>query len=319
MVSENLVRGHGTGTFKRNYLIHQADYFSSTEYTKKELLLADNTHYAFNDYYQFLIEHGLFFLLLVLLLAFYVIFVGLKKIKAGQTCLLYLLSFSSIVITMVAAIFNHIFEQPVYQSVWLISAFIILKPQVKPQYYLYLFTIIYVILQGIIIYNAFNNQLFHYNHYEKKTEAQDLYRAGYLNKSLVLLKEIYPTYKEDPFYLEFYGRLLFQSGQYQNSLKNLKSAISIAPNNELVKILGDCHYQLGNLKESEKCYKLAINMVPNRFGTRYALFNFYLLTNQNTKALKIGKAILNLPKKIPSSRVDMLLNIVSEKIQTIKP
>lgn len=56
---DNFLLGIGLGNFQEIYLYQQASYFSKEIYTNKELLLADNTHYAFNDYWQFIIEIGI--------------------------------------------------------------------------------------------------------------------------------------------------------------------------------------------------------------------------------------------------------------------
>ncbi|MBE9599541.1 O-antigen ligase family protein [Pedobacter sp. MC2016-24] len=317
MLNDKLLIGHGSGMFKSTYLIHQAKYFSSVGYTQKELLLADNTHYAFNDYYQFLIDYGLLSISIVLLMSFYLIRIGLRKILESNVGLLYMLSLAAIIIIMTAAAFNHIFEKPVYQSVFLLGIFLVLKAHLRSGYPVGFLSTVYIILQCGIICFAFNYQVFHYSHYQKNKEAHELYSSGFLNKSLTMLQDIYPTYKTDSFYLEFYGRVLLRSGQHLKALKMLEQAALIAPNSELLKTIGDCYCQLRDLIRSEKYYKLAIDMVPNRFGSRYALFNFYILTNQNSAALKTGVEILNLPVKVPSQRVEIILKSVSEKMNAI--
>jgi len=69
-------------------------------------------------------------------------------------------------------------------------------------------------------------------------------------------------------------------------------------------ILAECYYRLSRFPESEEQYLNAIYRVPNRFGTRYALFSFFLNTDQTQKARRIGYEILNLPVKVPSERVE---------------
>ncbi|WP_188748700.1 O-antigen ligase family protein [Parapedobacter defluvii] len=57
--SDNYAFGVGEGRFKSTFLQYQADYFEKGKFTEKELLLADNTYFAFNDYWQFMVEKGL--------------------------------------------------------------------------------------------------------------------------------------------------------------------------------------------------------------------------------------------------------------------
>ena len=56
---EHWKKGIGYGNFKSTYPLYQAKYFENNHDNISEIMLADNTYYAFNDYWQFLIEGGI--------------------------------------------------------------------------------------------------------------------------------------------------------------------------------------------------------------------------------------------------------------------
>jgi O-antigen ligase len=115
MFKDNWLFGMGLGCFKQKYLHYQANYFAQNNYTNKELLLADNTYFAFNDYWQFVIETGVigFFILLILLYLLYVFIV--KVLNDGNYLIFKLNIFTFLIAVGIAAFFTHVFEKTVFQ------------------------------------------------------------------------------------------------------------------------------------------------------------------------------------------------------------
>jgi O-antigen ligase len=64
----------GVGNFQANYLEYQADYFCNGAFTEKEMLLADNTYFALNDYWQLIVEYGLSAILILAGVLFIIFF-----------------------------------------------------------------------------------------------------------------------------------------------------------------------------------------------------------------------------------------------------
>jgi O-antigen polymerase len=69
MIADAPVFGVGFDLFKAHYMEYQAQYFDKNGETP-EILVADNTYYAFNEGLQFVAENGLLGLLLLLLVGF---------------------------------------------------------------------------------------------------------------------------------------------------------------------------------------------------------------------------------------------------------
>lgn len=75
MLKDNWLSGFGFGKFYEQYLYYQSAYFEKGYYTTKELILAGNTHYVFNEYWKLVVELGIWIIApLVASLYFYIRF-----------------------------------------------------------------------------------------------------------------------------------------------------------------------------------------------------------------------------------------------------
>jgi len=114
--------GIGWGNFSKVYGDYQAAYFKAGNFTTEELLLADNTRHAFNDYLQFIIETGIPGTIAVGLFTLLITRSVILSIKRNKSLpLLLLLAVSQITAVSTAAMFMHVFEQFSFQVVFLVS------------------------------------------------------------------------------------------------------------------------------------------------------------------------------------------------------
>jgi len=103
--------GIGFGQFKSAYLDYQADCFRKGIYTQKELLLAGNTWYLFNDYFQIIVENGVKGIILIIGYMLMIIHFLTAYRKQGKSSLLFGLALTVILTISVAALFNHFYER----------------------------------------------------------------------------------------------------------------------------------------------------------------------------------------------------------------
>lgn len=104
---EHWLYGIGFNKFKTTYMYYQANYFLGKNYTKQELLLADNTYYAFNDYFQFIIENGVFGLLLLILVFISVFYLFKNVIKKSSESIIVKICCCTLITISIAALFNY--------------------------------------------------------------------------------------------------------------------------------------------------------------------------------------------------------------------
>lgn len=102
--------------------------------------------------------------------------------------------------------------------------------------------------------------------YYLAVEKTDLDKA---EKYILQVLEVNP---KDYHFLDTYGWVLFQKGDFQKALETFEKAITSNPKEPLInEHLGDCYYKVGKQKEAIDYWK---------------------------KALELGSKNLNLPKKI---------------------
>lgn len=292
--------GIGLGGFKQKYLLYQALYFSNDSFTVKELLLADNTYFAFNDYWQFTIEAGILGLIalaLILVLLTFLIRKALWKNRVDRPVVL-LLAVAQMLAINVAAFFTHVFEKLHFQTLYLICVIVVCY------YVSESFKRWSLLTAGItiasLLYLHFNLPLHSYMAYKRFEEAKELAFAGYSHESLEILMHIYPSMKSSHAYQMFYGEMLLKNEKLSEAEKILRMAAATVPANSLYVQLGNCFQRQKKMVEAERAYRLAVNMVPNRLSSRYTLFQFYISCNRTAEAIKVGIDILSIPVKIHS-------------------
>lgn len=296
---DNFLLGIGLGNFQEVYLYQQANYFSKEIYTNKELLLADNTHYAFNDYWQFIIEIGIVGFVIVGVLFYLLGKLVLKSIRSKKHVWLTANVVSLLIAVLIAALFTHIFEQLQYQATVVLCITYLCLINIRKKWcnitilsisFLFLLAIGF---KGMETYRINNN----YN------TALNLYIAGLKKECKIELQKITPIKdnKRAVLYLQ-----ILMSSYHLNYEKEILKLLAQYPNANTYKMLGDFYLFNGKIKAAENAYLTAINMVPNRFLPRQSLLRLYISQKKDTEAEKVANKIISLSIKIGSSQVNSI-------------
>jgi len=317
MFTDNFFTGVGLGNFKIKYGLYQASYFKSGNYTEKEFLLADNVFFAFNDYWQFIIETGIIGIITIASCTYLICKIIRKSLVDDKDNKILLLATSLFIAICVAALFTHVFEKLFFQLfsitiiAWLIVINLPLRANVKKTIAIIL-PIIFVGYQNFFL-------LLSYKSYNKFEQAKLLSTTGYVTESRKIYAEIYPVLKNDANFMRFYIDDLPYSSKSEVLviLENYLHLIKYRTDNRTYMRLAITYERLNLNSKAELTYLFAVNMVPNRFRTRLALFNFYINTKNNRKAKTIGTQILEMPIKIPSNEVEIIKQEVIKKMKLI--
>lgn len=296
-VSSNLLikswpLGVGPGNFKRDYLVEQGKYFSDSNFSKSEFLLADNTVFAFNDWFQSICEHGVLAILIISL--FIYVLLKIYSMRHNNFWIkYYLLSI------LIMAFFTHVFEREYIVNLVLLTFLYLFYEISLSQLYKRL---IYNISFIVVIYAMFNQlQLMYQTHYLEKAIKES--NIGRLRQSNEIFLSLLERKMCNEYCLFYYSRNCYMLNNYDESIKYLNILLSRNSNSLYYSLLADCLLSENKFSESEKYFIISINMVPNRFEERFKLLNLYLDTNQIEKAKEIANFIIDMPIKVPSNRI----------------
>jgi len=311
---DNWLSGLGFGKFKTTYMYYQANYFKQGNYNISEFLLADNTYFAFNDYFQFIIETGLVGISFIILMMIGLI-KFIKTFTASYNSPFVLTAVGVIIAISVAAFFTYVFNKLVFQVIYVVCISVcLLFAYDKRHRVLIIIPIASVFLFLIIAatYN-FNSQNFFAS--EKLKHVRQLAQAGYKEEANKVLNNIGKEISHDAEYLELSSYMQISSMDLNNAEKATLKLIDTRPSSTAFLRLGHIYELNDRFKEAEFAYKIAIDMVPNRVMSRYTLYQFYVSTKQIKKANIVAVQILKMPIKVPSLLIDQIKNTLTNDIK----
>lgn len=295
--------GIGWNGFLKEYNLYQATFFETGKYTEKEFLLADNTFYAFNDYWQFIVETGFLGGVCLLLFIISMVVLTIKRLKNNEDPLLKLIV-AFILIICVAAFFTHVFEKRFFQVIttvglsYLIGYDSFQKLKRLPR------NLSYSIVFIVTITMVYFKDIYYFSLYNKLRQAKILSETGYLLESKKVYEDLYPHFKNDIGFLEEYYQIIETSSDQEKKLKILHEILKTYTNNSTFLKIGQIYKEIGKIELAEKAILKAVYMVPNRVVPKEILYRFYLEQKLNHKANFWKAEILNMPIKIPSKKID---------------
>jgi len=299
---DHFPQGIGWGNFKAVYNNYQAAYFRKGTYSTTELLAADNTYFAFNDYFQWIIEGGWMAIAGMVIGAAFISLGIARNLRKGTTPLLNI-AIAQLVAIMIAACFTHVFEKPLYQFVAVGAVSLLF---LRWQYALI------PALLVLLIYHA--HYIRYYQDYQRLKEAQQLALAGNRMALLTTGEALYPAFRKEPEFLMIYGSMLLEMEEREKAPRILREACALRPTSTWLAKLGAAYELAGDKASAETTYLQAVYMVPNRFGAKMQLFTFYEQQGRREEMMHWGRIILQQPVKIPSAQVDRILQRVKQKM-----
>jgi tetratricopeptide (TPR) repeat protein len=315
MFAENFISGIGIGNFQREYNLYQAQYFQSGQFSTKEFLLAGNSFYAFNDYWQFVIEKGVQGILLILITT-YILFVNFKK-RHKDTPNDQILKFLTaiFIIICVAAFFTHVFNYKPFRVIVIIIILYILLPRQTIIVNKYFLNLIFPLLTLIVFTSQYYFEIKNINNYRRLEKAKILLTTGYINESISIYNKLFTSLKNDISFLKEYADALEGTDNLTRKLQILNIILSQYSDNSTFLKLAKAYEEMGKYNLAEKAYLQSVNMVPNKFVPKELLYRFYIRHNRKKEAEHWKQIILTMPVKIPSERIFTIKkNIERDKI-----
>jgi hypothetical protein len=309
--------GIGVGKFKANYNQYQAQYFKRRSIDTKEALLAGNGYYLFNDILQFTLELGLLriiCLVTLLVWAFHFFYwqpsniAIAKAASAGLLCMLITSLFSyPLQVYATLALFCVMLCTYLWFGFKLKSRY---NVSVFSKYRNIALTVSAIFAGvGIIALVVFE---------QKSKQAFELARDGFKTDAEV----VYKSLEKFPFgdYNNNFNRAFsfYMRNELDSALIQISKSLSLAYSVEAVKLKADILFEANKTREAEELYKQVVLITPGKMLAREALFNFYLKIKDIENAQYWGNSILQMPIKVPSRKVDVILSRVRNEMSKIQ-
>lgn len=305
IIKENPVFGVGFDRFKAHYMDAQAEYFVSDLHSPA-VMVADNTYYAFNEPLQFVVENGLFGMVLAMTFMFLLFKIRVTPEKnelkiLGLSVLLTVLVFgmfsypvqilpikivcvTTLALLVVVEVKKYDFFSEIKGNVWGGKLAVVITASV-----LLLYSYPYMQSMGAAFLNW--------------KRALDTYNYGLYEDSVEEFEKTYPTLHKDGDFLMNYGKALVMAGEHERAVKILEQAKHHLNTTIMETAIGDAHKALGNYSTAEAAYRHAANMIPHRFYPPYLLAKMYDESGQAEKAKAKAREILDKEVKVPSTAI----------------
>lgn len=338
MIKDKPILGYGYDGFKKNYMDYQAKLFKDNP-NSKEILVAGDTNYAFNEPLQLIVEYGFigtFLLVIVILLIFkrykpedseVIQYDGASNISGsfqpnqytnGKPRLdwsLLHISRAAILSFFVFSLFSYplqILPIKICLVVSLAVASSVLNgkrisvdylPIINKKYLRNVSLSIISVGWFCLLWFSGGQLLSIQKAYTHWKNAFDLYNYGVYDDCLNDYKNAFPILNTNGDFLTNYGKALSMAGKQNDAVELLQQAIIFYPNIVVYTALGDSYKMLREPKKAEQAYMYAWYMNPSRFYPKYLLAKLYDENGQKAEAKEIAKELLEKDIKIESTAI----------------
>ncbi|HCY30878.1 MAG TPA: hypothetical protein DHV06_04865 [Bacteroides thetaiotaomicron] len=300
MILDYPILGSNSGSFLRNYMLYQADYFKLNP-NSQYIMLADNVKHPFNEYLLLTIKYGILGLLALIVVAFSVI-KSSNKVNIYQLCLLsigivsffsYPLRYPFVVIMIAYCLANIKYKR-----------FFMIKIKITTN------VIVAIFIGGMFLILVRDVQ------FEKHWgQVVQISKFGNYNKLLDEYKTLYSKWNGNPMFLYNYGVILNKSEHYNESNNILFECTKYFNDYEVQMLIADNYSKLEKRDSAEAFYRSAYNMIPNRFIPLSKLFHLYIENNNYVEATKIARIITNKEIKIQSMTISQIVDEAESYLQ----
>ena len=288
-ITESPIVGYGTNSFAAAYGMAQENYFAKGYYSEVEELVAGSPEYAFNEYLQIAVEHGIPFLFVVLLIIAFCLWKGSKEGRIG-IC-------GGIIAVLVFAFSSYPIQIPGFAVAFyfLLAACVIGRSKI-----MLLFFISITILLGTY-YCKYNQYDACKNWYRSKM----LYNIGAYQLAKEEYEKLYPDLKNQGAFLFEYGYCLHKLKQYDSSTIVLEEAMNYTCDPMVLNIIGKNHQAVGKYEKAEESLIRSTHRLPGRIYPYYLLANLYAEPKyyRPEKLERVAEVVLTKEPKVQSIAV----------------
>lgn len=314
IICEYPLVGVGLDNFKCYYMDAQAEYFKVRP-ESRDIQVAGDTNYCFNDFLQHTVENGIIGLTLAIaVLSCAFMCQGEKDrysfniAKAGLLGIVVFAMFSYpsqiLPIKMMLIFFLAVLSTQSAKK--LVSIKIGGNKLVK--------SVAGIITLAFLLVLAYHLNGY-YNSWKNWSLSSQSYKMWDYSNSISYGSKAWTYMNTNGEYLMQYGKALYKAEKSDQALPVLQRAIRFFPNIVAYATLGDCYKQLGEYKKAEQAYLQAWYMNPSRFYPKYLLAKLYAGTGEKEKAIAIAHELLSKEVKVESTAVEEIKREMNKILQ----
>lgn len=288
-------------TFSAIYGDAQERYFTDCEYSELEAWVAGTPDFAFNEFLQIAVEHGIWVsVLFVTVLLVLLKIAGSRKHLVGMGgCLVSL---------MIFACFSYPLHVPAIVSVWLLAVIALCSEglvMIKRKR-----NAVAVLLPVVVA--GLTASMDMYGIYSERTRAvrewmpvRVLNHSGAFNAAAEEYGKLYDKMSWNKDFCFEYGRALYKAGSYSDAENVLLKAMKVSGDPMILNILGRNAQENGEYKKAEKYLLRSTHRLPERIYPHYLLVKLYAEPEffDRIKLIREAEYVLNVEPKVNSTAI----------------
>ena len=288
-------------TFSAIYGDAQERYFTNCEYSESEAWVAGTPDFAFNEFLQIAVEHGIWVsVLFVTVLLVLLKIAGSRKHLVGMGgCLVSL---------MVFACFSYPLHIPAIVSVWLLTLMVLCGEglvMIKRKR-----NAVAVLLPVVVA--GLTASMDMYGIYSERTRAvrewmpvRVLYHSGAFNAAAEEYGKLYDKMSWNKDFCFEYGRALYKARSYGKAEEVLLKAMAVSGDPMILNMLGRNAQESGEYGKAEKYLLRSTRRLPERVYPHYLLVKLYAEPEyfDRIKLIREAECVLNAEPKVNSTAI----------------
>lgn len=298
--------GRGMHGFESDYMEFQASYFEHNN-NEEAAILANDIKHPLNEFVKIAVDFGVITLILIIPVITFVLY---KLYSRRNSFCVAAFHFS--LILLVWCFFSYPLSTPFVQLfIWIYTLPCIINIKIINRKDIKIIISIVFIIATCIEGKATIDDY-------KWNVAIKEYHKGNINKAMQVFQE-YDSYSIDK------GKLMYSLATIEYNNKNYTQCIEICKkckeyisSYKLEIMIANSYMLTYDFANAEVHYIKAGHMCPNRFIPLYQRFKIYRARNDIENMIEVGSIILNKRIKVPSRKIDIILNNVKYELQKVK-
>lgn len=295
ILAKNWFTGIGHNGFINKYMLYQGEYLQDHSLPISMQYLVDDINTPYNEMLLLLIEHGIVVFIFVTSIIIYLIIKIYKNHGRYWT-----LSLSGLSGLFVISSFSYPLRYPISWLFLILFCALGLFNNVqinKKSFGLYLrITAITILISFFSIMIVISKNCYKWN---------ETIVCSNPTVKTVSFNELSHTFlRKNSDFLYDYSYWLYQQSMFRECKSVLENPYS-NKNYQNMMFLGEVHYQLSNYDKSIDCYRIASQMIPNRFSPLFNIVSIYEELGDK-RMYSLADSIISKPVKIQSKEVSYI-------------